>query len=67
MGLSLRKKIARCALAAVLLFFVWLNLFQTYQYTFGTIHYSEMNGPYYWRIFGKVMASDEDWKLLNLH
>ncbi len=31
-----------------------LNLFQTYQYSMGLIHWSRMTKEFYWKIFGKI-------------
>lgn len=31
-----------------------LNIFQTYQYSMGLIHWSRMTPAYYWRVFGKI-------------
>jgi hypothetical protein len=34
--------------------FVVLNIFQTYQYSMGLIHWSRMSKEFYWRVFGKT-------------
>ena len=59
--LGLLKKIS---FSVVMLFFVVLNLFQTYQYSYSTVHYVRMTEKYYWRVFGKVKASGEDLQFL---
>ena len=41
-----------------------LNIFQTIQYANGTIHGDRMTGEYYFAVFGKLSATDEDKKLL---
>lgn len=64
---SLKNKRSHYGVITMLLLLIILNIFQTYQYSLGTIHYCEMNRDYYWRIFGKEKATDDDWKLLNLH
>ena len=38
----------------ILLLVIGLNLFQSYQYSMGLIHWSRMTKEFYWRIFGKV-------------
>jgi hypothetical protein len=42
-----------------------LNLFQTYQHALGVIHFDRTTRAYYWRVFGKLEATDEDRKLLR--
>lgn len=51
------------AVAAILI--IALNIFQTNQYGAAVIVGDGMNKTYYWRVFGKMQASDEDKKLLN--
>jgi len=31
-----------------------LNIFQTYQYSMGLIHWDRMTGEYYWKVFGRI-------------
>jgi hypothetical protein len=50
----------------ILLLLVVLNLFQTYQFSLGVIPWDHTNKDYYWRVFGKLSTTDEDWKLLHL-
>ena len=46
-------------------FFVYLNLFQTRQALYGVIHTSLTTKEYYWRVFMKDAASDEDRRWLE--
>jgi hypothetical protein len=50
--------------SAAMIFFITLNIFQSYQYNGNVIHYALMNRTYYWRIFGKTTTSEEDPKYL---
>ncbi|MEI6575574.1 MAG: hypothetical protein WCO63_05280 [Bacteroidota bacterium] len=55
----------RIPVQALVVFFIFLNLFQTWQYSFAKIlDGSRMTKAYYCRIFGKAEVSDEDRKLL---
>lgn len=54
-------KIAACI---ILLSFIVLNLFQTWQYQQGIIHFDRMNKAYYWRVFGKTQYTQEDLQYL---
>lgn len=63
--LSIRQKIWRVVTLSVLFFLVVVNIFQTYQFLQGTIPSDRMNGKYYWSIWGKIRASDDDWKKLS--
>lgn len=62
-----RRNSIKIGMGLLFIAFVGLNLFQTYQFSFGTIPWDHMNREYYWRIFGKVKATDDDWKLLNFN
>lgn len=46
-------------------FCVWLNIFQTIQAHNGTLHPEFMTKAYYWKIFGKLHATDWDRLLLD--
>jgi hypothetical protein len=48
----------------VALFFIWLNIFQTYQYINGSLHYSAMTSKLYFKQFGKMDKVDSFDKLL---
>jgi hypothetical protein len=58
---SLSKKIT---FSAIMVLFVALNLFQSYQFSLGTINSGLMNRAYYWAIFGKVHPGPNDSKLM---
>ncbi len=45
---------ARVAIAGVIGFLIWLNIFQTYQYEKGSLHYCAMNKKLYLNQFGKL-------------
>jgi len=49
----------------ILLAGISLNLFQSWQYNKGIIHWDSMNKAYYWRVFGKTNITDKDVRLLN--
>lgn len=55
----------KATFAIVLSAIVSLNIWQTYQYSFGTLPWDHNNKEYYWKVFFKKHASDEDWKLLR--
>jgi hypothetical protein len=61
-----QKKLIQFVLGLVMVFFVVLNLFQTWQYMYGIIPESRMTWPYYKRIFFKVHVTDEDRKLMEV-
>jgi hypothetical protein len=47
-----------------LVFVVWLNLFQTWQFNHRILDRGRMTKAYYWKIFGKTSVTEEDRKLL---
>lgn len=51
-------KILSCALA---LFFIWLNIFQTYQFEKQTLHWDGMTRELYFKQFGKMNKIDGFW------
>lgn len=55
----------RCGAGLLLVLLLSLNIFQTYQYSLGTIHWCDMSGAYYWRVFGKLKATPEDRQYLT--
>jgi hypothetical protein len=57
--LSTLKPIARVPFYLVFLFFILLNLFQTWQYMNFIIDPSNMTKEYYWAIFGRTKAPEE--------
>lgn len=48
-----------------LLFFVWLNIFQTYQAHEGIININHMNDRYFVKIFGKPHISNKEYNFLD--
>ena len=56
--------VIKVAFSVLLTCCISLNLFQTYQYSFSTIHCDRMTRPYYFHTFGKIMATNEDLKYL---
>jgi hypothetical protein len=66
-GVLRKKKFLRLPailLSLLLLFFLSLNLFQTFQYKRGVIHYENMNKEAYWSIFAKTEISAEEFNRL---
>lgn len=61
-----RKKISTHVAYALGIFFVFLNLFQTWQYSKGIIDYERMTKNYYWAVFMKTSVTGEDRKLLEV-
>lgn len=59
-----RQQVVAIFLSTILLFFITLNLFQTYQYKRGTIHYDSMTKKTYWGIFGKLSLTGEEYNLI---
>jgi hypothetical protein len=45
--------------------FIMLNLFQSWQYKRGIIHWASMDYTYYWQVFGKTSINESDRKFLN--
>ena len=69
LGLTVRKiavtpRPLRAILVFALVFFVTLNLFQTWQFQNGILSKERMTWPYYRAIFGKTTVSLEDRNLL---
>jgi hypothetical protein len=56
------RHMVRCFAITILVLVIALNMFQTYQYYLGTLDCDRMNRAFYLRIFGKVRASEQDWK-----
>lgn len=48
------KTTVKIAGYSILIFFISLNLFQTYQHSKNIIHYDRMTATYYWKVFGKT-------------
>lgn len=60
-----RRRLLRCALLIIPLFFLLLNLFQTWQYTQKILAWEYMNRDYYWAVFGKCTVDEKVKRLLN--
>lgn len=45
---------------SLIIWFMFLNIFQTYQYHRGIIHHDRMSKDYYWKAFLKLNVSEED-------
>lgn len=46
------KRIINYIFYSIVLFFIWLNIFQTYQYEFKCLHYDSMSSKLYFKQFG---------------
>jgi len=62
----LNKKIIKYVTFVILLLFIILNLFQTYQFMYGIIDGERMTAKYYFRVFGKRIIKPEDKNLLMI-
>jgi hypothetical protein len=62
---GMRKMSTRVIISGVFVFFIGLNLLQTWQYMNFIIEPSEMTRAYYWKIFGKIKVDDNDRKYLH--
>ncbi len=62
--INIKSLLLKIITATIFIFIITLNLFQTWQYTQGIIHYDRMTGAYYWRIFGKTYYTQEDLQYL---
>lgn len=49
-----RPKLIAIPALSLLGLLIALNIFQSYQYTLGIIHYDRMSRTYYWKVFGKT-------------
>lgn len=56
---------ARIATGAVIVFFIWLNIFQMFQYHKQVLHYDSMNQRLYFKQFGKMERVDDFWESLS--
>ncbi len=59
-----QKRVIKTAGLVLLSGLLLLNIFQTVQYANGTIHGDRMTRAYYFAVFGKLNASEEDRNLL---
>jgi hypothetical protein len=60
------KKYLRLAFAGLLLFFMYMNLFQTFQYTRGFIHHTGMTREAYWLNFLRFKSDGSSWQMLSV-
>jgi hypothetical protein len=60
------KILQKTAIYAVLLFFIALNIFQTWQFSEGIIDPERMTKKYYWEVFGKTKTTEENKKYLSI-
>jgi hypothetical protein len=60
------KKVIRIFGSFILLFFVWLNLFQTWQMNNDILSDQLMTKDYYWKIFGRTEVKPEWRKLMEI-
>ena len=49
-----KTRLVKLSFAGLIIFLIWLNLFQTYQYQKGSLHYSAMSKNLYIKQFGKL-------------
>ena len=52
--LSVKKMFYKILLGCFVLFLIWLNIFQTYQFEFHSLHYDGMTKELYFKQFGKM-------------
>ncbi len=63
--MSMKLFIIQTIIAMIILLFVGLNQFQTWQYVTGMYSTDKMNKEFYWRIFSKTHTDKSDWDLIN--
>lgn len=56
----IKGSIKKAPFFTVIIFFTFFNLFQTYQYSMGLIHWTNMTKKAYWYVFGKVDADHKE-------
>ncbi|MBC8179717.1 glycosyltransferase family 39 protein [candidate division KSB1 bacterium] len=61
-----RKNWIKIVFGILAVFFIWLNLFQTWQYMTWIIDPSRMTKEYYWAIFGRKHVDPSKHKLLEV-
>lgn len=62
--ISLRFKLIKVFCGLILILITGMNIWQTYQYSRAVIPWDNNNKAYYWKVFFKLNASEEDRKLL---
>lgn len=63
--MSRRKKIYAWLLKGLMVLLIFFNVFQTLQYKYSAIHFSEMSKAAYWYNFGKLSADETFFDLLE--
>ena len=63
--LGRRQKWLRFSSAVAIAFFIYLNIFQTHQTMSNVLPGAGVTKAYYWRVFNKMEATDEDRRLLQ--
>lgn len=63
--ITAQKRLFQFISFSVLLFVLWLNLYQTKQFEMGAIQGDHMNRKFYFRVWNKLHPSPEDWKYYN--
>lgn len=56
---SARTGFVKIGFTLITLFLIWLNIFQTYQFEFKSLHYDGMNRKLYFMVFGKLHRNPE--------
>lgn len=51
---NLSSKIKKAICFTLVSLIITLNIFQTYQYSMGLIHWDRMTCEYYWKVFGRI-------------
>jgi Dolichyl-phosphate-mannose-protein mannosyltransferase len=62
-----QKKLLKYSISLIILLFLFLNLFQSRQIYLGVIHGDRMTKDYYFSVFMKMYATEEDKKLLLIN
>jgi|GEM_PF-7006230 len=57
--IAAKKWYIKLPFSILVLFFIWLNIFQTYQYEFKSLHYEAMSKKLYFKQFGKLNKIDK--------
>jgi len=65
-AITSKHKIVVYSFHVLLVLIIVLNLFQTWQYRHGIIHAERMTKKYYFNVFGKTSATENDRKLLSV-
>lgn len=55
---SEKKKMFQLAFYSIFAFFIWLNIFQTFQFEYGSLHWEGMTKELYFKQFGRLSRID---------